>query len=133
MRRPMRRRLRRAAEVCLRGLRRLLQRLVRRRRYANAIFLPARHDSLATLADPGHPVIEQKGEHFVWLVVACPCRCGATLRLNLMQSQRPATLWGQVFSLHVNRAKSTSSRMTRQKLVDFAACAVFKGPIECAR
>jgi hypothetical protein len=83
--------VRRSTEAILALVRRatFAARWTRRMRYARTVAVEARSDAIPSLAAAGHPVIERKGDHPVWLSVQCPCRCGTRLRVNLMRSQSP--------------------------------------------
>jgi hypothetical protein len=69
---------------------RRLRRLLRRRVYRPVVVLPRNDVHLASFVEAACPVIEEKVGLPVWLVVVCPCRCGAVLRLNLMHSHSPS-------------------------------------------
>jgi hypothetical protein len=74
--------------------------------------VPRNDERREILAAAGHPVIEEKAKRGVWLSITCPCRCGTTLRLNLMRSQRPA--WTAVVD--------PRARLTVSPSVDVPAC-----------
>lgn len=100
--------LRRAALIVPRRFRRLL----RRRTYGPVVVLPRNDVYLRRLVAAASPVIEEKAGRPVWLAVVCPCRCGAVLRLNLMQTQAPS--W--------TASVDVSKRLTVSPSLDVPAC-----------
>src|SRR5688572_3774817 len=64
-------------------------RRLRRHEYRGVVHVAAHDPKLIGLARSGFLVIQMKGDHATWLVLACPCRCAEVLRVNLMPSIDP--------------------------------------------
>lgn len=75
-------------ERTLRIVRGFAPRAVRRRAYSRVVRVAPGCD-VDRLAQRGVIVMITKGDHPSWVVLACPCRCGQLLRVNVMATVHP--------------------------------------------
>jgi hypothetical protein len=75
------------------------------------VYVSPLHHDVAQLARRGLLVMQRKGDHPTWLVLACPCRCAELLHINLMKSVEPH--W---------RVTSTNTGVTLDPSLDVQTC-----------
>jgi len=84
---------------------------LRRQRYRGVAHVAGTDPKAVRLARSGVLVVQMKSGLATWLVMVCPCRCAAVLRVNLMKSINPH--W---------TATSTDDGVTVAPSLDVSAC-----------